>query len=125
MLGNILLNSSIILLQLSQGGKHHCAGFNHQIICTLDGVPLVITDPVPGAHHDTFAYWWHGLDRFLDPHDTLADKGYQGLDLITPVKKLPGGELTDDGETPESAHQSPPGRHRTRDRTLQVLAGTL
>jgi len=77
-------------------GKHHCAGFNHQIICTLDGVPLVITDPVPGAHHDTFAYRWHGLDRFLDPHDTLADKGYQGLDLITPVKKLPGGELTDD-----------------------------
>ena len=96
MLGNILLNSSIILLQLSQGGKHHCAGFNHQIICTLDGVPLVITDPVPGAHHDTFAYRWHGLDRFLDPHDTLADKGYQGLDLITPVKKLPGAELTDD-----------------------------
>lgn len=39
---------------------------------------------------------WHGLDRFLDPHDILADKGYQGLDLITPVKKLPGGELTDD-----------------------------
>lgn len=77
-------------------GKHHCAGFNHQIICTLDGVPLVITDPVPGAHHDTFAYRWYGLDRFLDPHDTLADKGYQGLDLITPVKKLPGGELTDD-----------------------------
>ena len=77
-------------------GKHHCAGFNHQIICTLDGAPLVITDPVPGAHHDTFAYRWHGLDRFLDPHDTLADKGYQGLDLITPVKKLPGGELTDD-----------------------------
>ena len=77
-------------------GKHHCAGFNHQIICTLDGVPLVITDPVPGAHHDTFAYRWHGLDRFLDPHDTLADKGYQGLDLITPVKKLPGAELTDD-----------------------------
>ena len=36
------------------------------------------------------------MDRFLDPHDTLADKGYQGLDLITPVKKLPGGELTDD-----------------------------
>ena len=36
------------------------------------------------------------MDRFLDPHDTLADKGYQGLDLITPVKKLPGAELTDD-----------------------------
>ena len=61
----------------------------------VDGT-LVPTYPVPGAHHDTFAYRWHGLDRFLDPHDTLADKGYQGLDLITPVKKLPGGELTDD-----------------------------
>ena len=42
------------------------------------------------------------MDRFLDPHDTLADKGYQGLDLITPVKKLPGGELTDDEKTEDS-----------------------
>lgn len=77
-------------------GKHHPFGFNHQTICTLDRTPLVITDPVPGTHHDAFAYRYHGLDRFLDPNDVLADKGYQGLGLITPTKKPPNRELTDE-----------------------------
>ncbi len=56
----------------------------------------MITDPVPEAHHDTFAYRYHGLDRSLDPNDVLADKGYQGLGLITPTKKPPNRELTDE-----------------------------
>lgn len=29
-------------------GKHKRAGVNHQVICTLDGKLLAITDPVPG-----------------------------------------------------------------------------
>ena len=28
-------------------GKHKKAGFNHQVMCTLEGKLLVITDPVP------------------------------------------------------------------------------
>ena len=35
--------------------KHKCAGFNHQIICTLDGEFLAITDPVRGARYDVYA----------------------------------------------------------------------
>ena len=33
-------------------GKHKRTGFNHQVICTLNGRLLAITDPVPGARHD-------------------------------------------------------------------------
>jgi DDE superfamily endonuclease len=31
----------------------------------------------------------------LDPGDWVGDKGYQGNDMITPFKKLSGGELLD------------------------------
>ena len=70
-------------------GKHQRAGFNHQVICTLNGKLLAITDPVPGARHDVHAFRFHRLERFLD-ESTLADKGYIGLGLLTPTKRKPG-----------------------------------
>ena len=70
-------------------GKHKRAGCNHQVICTVDGKLLVITDPLPGARHDAYAFKKHGLDRYLD-ETTLADKGYVGLGLLTPTKRTPG-----------------------------------
>lgn len=74
-------------------GKHKRAGFNHQVICTLDGRLLAITDPLPGARHDAHAFRAHGLDEFLDS-STLADKGYVGLGLATPAKRKPAQKLT-------------------------------
>ncbi|MGH1979259.1 transposase family protein [Rothia sp. L_38] len=74
-------------------GKYKRAGFNHQVICTLDGRLLAITDPLPGARHDAHAFRAHGLDEFLDS-STLADKGYVGLGLATPAKRKPGVKLT-------------------------------
>ena len=70
-------------------GKHKRTGFNHQVICTLDGRLLVITDPLPGARHDAHAFRAHGLDQLLDS-STLADKGYIGLGLATPTRRKPG-----------------------------------
>ncbi|WP_370592555.1 transposase family protein [Rothia sp. ZJ1223] len=70
-------------------GKHKRAGCNHQVICTIDGKLLVITDPLPGARHDAYAFKKHGLDRYLD-ETTLADKGYVGLGLLVPTKRKPG-----------------------------------
>ena len=67
-------------------GKHKRAGVNHQVICTLDGKLLAITDRVPGARHDAYAFKHHGLERYLD-ESTLADKGYIGLGLATPSKR--------------------------------------
>lgn len=70
-------------------GKHKRAGFNHQVICTLDGRLLAITDPLPGSRHDARAFRAHGLDQLLDS-STLVDKGYVGLGLTTPTKRRPG-----------------------------------
>ncbi|MGV3016639.1 transposase family protein [Rothia sp. 88186D007BW] len=74
-------------------GKHKRTGFNHQVICTLEGKLLAITDPLPGAaRHDTYAFRKHELGRFLDS-STLADKGYVGLGLATPTRRKPGQKL--------------------------------
>ncbi|WP_185174199.1 transposase family protein [Rothia nasimurium] len=73
-------------------GKHKKAGFNHQVICTLDGKLLAMTDPLPGARHDAYCFKEHGLNRFLDS-STLADKGYIGLGLVTPNKRPAGEKL--------------------------------
>uniref|UniRef100_UPI003FA366B6 transposase family protein n=1 Tax=Rothia dentocariosa TaxID=2047 RepID=UPI003FA366B6 len=54
-------------------GKHHRAGFNYQIICTLDGTLLVITGSATGTHHDAFAYQYHDLNQFIDPNDAIAE----------------------------------------------------
>ncbi|MEV7800953.1 transposase family protein [Microbacterium foliorum] len=70
-------------------GKHKRTGYNHQVICTLGGKLLAITDPVPGAKHDVYAYRFHRLERFLN-ETTLADKGYIGLGLLTPAQRKPG-----------------------------------
>lgn len=55
----------------------------------------MITDPAAGVHHNAFAYQYHSLDRFLDSKDILADKEYQRLHLIYPVKKPPSGTFID------------------------------
>lgn len=70
-------------------GKHKRTGFNHQVVCTVNGKLPAITDPVPGARHDVYAYRFHQLERFLD-ESTLADKGYIGLGLLTPTKRKVG-----------------------------------
>ena len=55
----------------------------------MSGKLLAITDPVPGARHDVYAYRFHQLERFLG-ESTLADKGYIGLGLLTPTQRKPG-----------------------------------
>lgn len=42
-----------------------------------------------GARHDVYAYRFHQLERCLD-ESTLADQGYIGLGLLTPIKRKPG-----------------------------------
>ena len=69
--------------------KHKRTGFNRQVICTVSGKLLAITDPIPGARHDVYAYRFHRLERFLD-ESTLADQSYIGLGLLTPAKRKPG-----------------------------------
>ena len=37
-------------------GKHKTTGMNVQVVCTLDGELVWISDPVEGAHHDVFCW---------------------------------------------------------------------
>lgn len=77
------------LEKINFSGKHKRAGFNHQVICTVDGKLLAITDQLPGARHDAYCFKEHGLEKYLD-ETTLADKGYVGLGLLTPAKRKSG-----------------------------------
>lgn len=97
--GSLVINGTLIPTWncRSQGktnysGKHKRTGFNHQVIYTLEGKLLAITDPLPGARHDTYAFRKHELGRLLNS-STLADKGYVGLGLATPTRRKPGQKL--------------------------------
>ena len=97
--GSLVIDGTLIPIwnwssqgQILFSGKHRRTGFNHQVICTLDGRLLAISDPVPGARHDVYAFRFHQLERFLD-ESTLADKGYIGLRLLAPTKRKAGARM--------------------------------
>ena len=86
-------------------GKHHTTGVNLQVACTLAGRLAWASDPLPGRVHDARALSESGLlegpgeTTTHDPGSSsaphIADKGYVGMGLITPVKKLPGLPLSE------------------------------
>jgi DDE superfamily endonuclease len=76
-------------------GKHKTTGMNVQVVCTLDGELVWISDPIEGAHHDVFCLDESGVLQMLDPRDWTGDKGYVGRNMITPFKKINGRELLD------------------------------
>ena len=91
--GSLVIDGTLIptwnwrsLGKINFSGQHKRAGFNHQVICTVDGKLLAITDPVPGARHDAYAFKHHDLQKYLD-ESTLADKGYIGLGLASPGRR--------------------------------------
>lgn len=53
-----------------------------------DGRRLIhISDPIAVKHHDAHAFRETGLADILNLSNTLADKGYQGTGMVTPIKK--------------------------------------
>ncbi|MEI2779442.1 MAG: transposase family protein [Tetrasphaera sp.] len=77
-------------------GKHHTTGVNVQVAATLSDRLLWVSDPLPGSTHDLTALRASGLLDGNRAATIIADKGYIGAGLITPIKKPPKGELTDD-----------------------------
>jgi DDE superfamily endonuclease len=77
------------------GGKHETTGMNVQVVCTLDGELVWISDPIQGARHDVFCLDESGALHTLDPRDWTGDKGYVGRGMVTPTKKIPELELLD------------------------------
>lgn len=76
--------------------KHGEAGFNVQVAAALCGGIAAVGDPVPGARHDAHAVHASGLTRKIAGHEWVGDKGYQGHATIHPIRKPPGGRLSDD-----------------------------
>lgn len=74
-------------------GKHKTTGHNHQVGASLTGRLLFLTDPLPGKTHDSRAFRETQLDDALDTANSIADKGYLGTGMLTPVRKPAGGEL--------------------------------
>lgn len=80
-------------------GKHKTTGHNVQVVSDLKGRLVHLSAPLPGKTHDTEALRQLDLSALLTSISTgnaIGDKGYQGCGLITPAKKPPGRELTDD-----------------------------
>jgi hypothetical protein len=93
--------------------KHKATGFNAQLIALLDGTAAWISGPLPGKTHDARAFRETGAAGILKAAGGgFGDKGYQGLDLVTP-KKPKGGELTlsdRDYNSQVSSFRAPVGR---------------
>lgn len=76
-------------------GKHKTTGLNVQVVCTLDGELVWISDPIEGARHDVFCLDESGVLATLDPRDWTGDKGYVGRDMVTPMKKTAECDMLD------------------------------
>jgi DDE superfamily endonuclease/Helix-turn-helix of DDE superfamily endonuclease len=75
--------------------KKSTTGFNAQLVCLLSGIPVYISDPLPGSTHDATAYADTPVAEIVrHSGGGIGDKGYQGTSLITPRKKPKGGELS-------------------------------
>jgi hypothetical protein len=70
--------------------KHRQAGVTVQVLATLDGTLLAVTEPVEGRTHDKTAYTLTGLADLLADNEVIADLGYQGTPTIRPRRKRPG-----------------------------------
>src|SRR6266511_116353 len=73
-------------------GKRHKAGMNVQVIGDRWGRLLDVSDPTPGSMHDARSFATTGLAALLADRAVLADLGFLGCGVSTPVRKPPRGE---------------------------------
>lgn len=79
-------------------GKRHRSGAAVQILSDTEGQLRHVGEPVAGSVHDVTAFRRTGLAGVLVEHMNnnlvIADLGYLGEPVVTPVKKPPKGELS-------------------------------
>jgi DDE superfamily endonuclease/Helix-turn-helix of DDE superfamily endonuclease len=76
-------------------GKHKTTGMNVQVACTLEGEITWISDPVEGSRHDMHCIRESDVLSGVDPGKWIADKGYIGSGMITPIRKPAHRDLLD------------------------------
>lgn len=90
-------------------GKRHCSGAAVQILSGTDGRLRHVSEPIAGSIHDVRAFRETGLAAVLAEHMdnnlVIADLGYRGEPVLTPVKKPPKGELSS-AQIKENKHLS-------------------
>jgi hypothetical protein len=99
--GRVLLVDGTLAPTWSYGGhkelwnkKHGTTGFNVQFISRTDGTVVWVSDPLPGKVHDARAYKETGTEKIVNKSaGGIADKGYQGTGMTTPVKKQKGRKM--------------------------------
>lgn len=75
-------------------GKHKETGFSSQLIATLAGDVIFISEPLTGHNHDmTVLSETETAGIISAAFSGVADKGYQGSGYITPIKKPQCREL--------------------------------
>jgi hypothetical protein len=87
-------------------GKRHQAGMNVLVIGDRWGRLVDVSDPTPGAMHDARSFALCGLDRALADRSVLADLGFLGCGVQTPLRKPPGGVLCELERANNRAHAS-------------------
>jgi hypothetical protein len=70
-------------------------GLNVQVVCTLDGGLVWISDPVDGSRHDTYCLRESGALTSAVAANWTGDKGYVGTGTLTPFKKPTHRDLLD------------------------------
>jgi hypothetical protein len=74
-----------------RSGKRHSTGMNTQVVTDVHGRVTTTSRPFPGKRHDKKCFDESDLQTALvDSGGLVGDAGYQGVDMITPVKKQPG-----------------------------------
>jgi hypothetical protein len=76
-------------------GKHKTTGLNVQVVGTLDGELVWISDPVDGSRHDTYCLRESGALAADIAGNWTGDKGYVGTGTLTPFKKPAHRDLLD------------------------------
>ena len=77
-------------------GKHQRHGKSTQVVTTITGSVLYVSEPQDGRVHDRKAFLDTGLETVLKDHknDRYGDRGYQGTCLTTPAKRSKYHPLT-------------------------------
>ncbi len=76
-------------------GKHKTTGMNVQVACTLDGEIAWISDPFEGSRHDMHCIGESDVLSGVASGRWIADKGYIGSEMITPIRKPAHRDLLD------------------------------
>jgi DDE superfamily endonuclease len=72
-------------------GKHRQHGMNVQALVDVHGRLVATSTAYPGSRHDSWCFGQAGFAALVaGTGGGVGDAGYQGCELVTPIKKKPG-----------------------------------